>query len=70
VEEYSHTRQTGNKERHIMMITIEVKAQPGKVKELYRTLQVLIPTRRNEMSCQTCRVTKAVEYNGKWKKRA
>jgi quinol monooxygenase YgiN len=44
-----------------MTITIEVRAQPGKVKELYQTLQALLPTMRKEMGCQTCRVSRDVE---------
>ena len=44
-----------------MTITIEVRAQPGKVKELYQTLQALIPTMRKEVGCQACRVSRDVE---------
>jgi quinol monooxygenase YgiN len=41
-----------------MTITIEVRALPGKVNELYQTLQALIPTMRKEIGCQACRVTR------------
>jgi quinol monooxygenase YgiN len=44
-----------------MTITIEVRAQPGKVTELYQTLQGLIPTMRKEVACQACRVSRDVE---------
>ena len=44
-----------------MTITIEVRAQPGKVKELYQTLQALLPTMRKEMGCHACRVSRDVE---------
>jgi quinol monooxygenase YgiN len=44
-----------------MTITIEVRAQPGKVKELYQTLQALIPTMRKEVGCQVCHVSRDVE---------
>ena len=44
-----------------MMVTIEVRAQPGKVNELYQTLQALLPTMRKEKGCQACRVTRDVE---------
>jgi quinol monooxygenase YgiN len=44
-----------------MTITIEVRAQPGKVKELYQTLQALIPTMRKEIGCRVCRVARDVE---------
>ena len=39
-----------------MTLTIEVRAQPGKVNELYQTLQALLPTMRKEKGCQACRV--------------
>ena len=44
-----------------MMVTIEVRAQPGKVNELYQTLQALLPTMRKEKGCQACRVIRDVE---------
>ena len=43
-----------------MTLTIEVRAQPGKVNELYQTLQALLPTMRKENGCQACRVTREV----------
>jgi quinol monooxygenase YgiN len=55
-----------------MTITIEVRAQPGKVKELYQTLQALLPTMRKEAGCQACRVSRDVEdgelffLSGEW----
>jgi quinol monooxygenase YgiN len=60
-EDLPRTGQTGKKERHIMTLTIEVRAKPGKVNELYQTLQALLPTMRKEKGCQTCRVTRDVE---------
>ena len=44
-----------------MTLTIEVRSRPGKVNELYQTLQALLPTMRKEMGCQACRVTRDVE---------
>lgn len=44
-----------------MTLTIEVRAQPGKINELYQTLQALLPTMRKEIGCQACRVTRDVE---------
>ena len=44
-----------------MTLTIEVRSKPGKVNELYQTLQALLPTMRKEKGCQTCRVTRDVE---------
>jgi quinol monooxygenase YgiN len=47
-----------------MTITIEVRAQPDKVSELYQTLQALLPTMRKEIGCQACRVTRDLEDGG------
>jgi quinol monooxygenase YgiN len=44
-----------------MTLTIEVRSKPGKVNELYQTLQALLPTMRKEKGCQACRVTRDVE---------
>jgi quinol monooxygenase YgiN len=41
-----------------MMLTIEVRAHPGKVNELYQTLQALLPTMRKEIGCLACRVAR------------
>jgi len=44
-----------------MNVTIEVKAQSGKLQELYQTLQALLPTMRDEKGCRDCRVSRDVE---------
>jgi quinol monooxygenase YgiN len=44
-----------------MTLTIEVRAKPGKINELYQTLQALLPTMRKEMGCQASRVSRDVE---------
>ncbi len=44
-----------------MELTIEMKARPGKVQELYQTLQALLPTFRKEKGCRGCRVYRDVE---------
>jgi quinol monooxygenase YgiN len=44
-----------------MTLTIEVRAHPGKVNELYQTLHALLPTMRKELGCQVCRVTRDSE---------
>ncbi len=44
-----------------MTLTIEVRAHPGKVNELYQTLQALLSTMRKEMGCQSCRVSRGME---------
>jgi len=44
-----------------MTVTIEVKAQAGKLQELDQTLQALLPTMRNEKGCRGCRVSRDVE---------
>lgn len=55
-----------------MTLTIEVRAKPGKINELYQTLQALLPTMRKEKGCQACRVTRDVEdgelffLSGEW----
>ena len=55
-----------------MTLTIEVRSKPGKVNELYQTLQALLPTMRKEMGCQACRVTRDSEdgelffLSGEW----
>ncbi len=44
-----------------MTLTIEVSARPGKVSELYQTLQALIPTMRKQEGCLICRVSRDME---------
>ncbi len=44
-----------------MTVTIEVKAQSGKLQELYQTLQALLPTMRDEKGCRDSRVSRDVE---------
>jgi quinol monooxygenase YgiN len=44
-----------------MTLTIEVRAKPGKINELYQTLQALLPTMRKELGCQASRVSRDVE---------
>jgi quinol monooxygenase YgiN len=44
-----------------MELTIEMKAMPGKIQELYQTLQALLPTFRKEKGCRDCRVYRDVE---------
>ena len=44
-----------------MEVTIEMKAMPGKVQELYQTLQALLPTFRKEKGARECRVYRDVE---------
>ena len=57
------------------MLTIEIRAKPGKFQELYQTLQALIPTIRKEGECQECRIYRDVEdgdiffLSGDWKER-
>jgi quinol monooxygenase YgiN len=44
-----------------MTLTIEVRAKPGKVNELYQTLQALLPTMRKELGCHASRVSRDME---------
>ena len=44
-----------------MTLTIEVKSKPGKISELYQTLQALLPTMRQEKGCLSCRVSQDLE---------
>jgi quinol monooxygenase YgiN len=44
-----------------MTLTIEVRAHPGKVNELYQTLQALLPTMSKEIGCQARRVSRDKE---------
>jgi len=43
------------------MLTIEIRAKPGKFQELYQTLQALLPTIRREGECEDCRIYRDVE---------
>jgi quinol monooxygenase YgiN len=50
------------KERgEIMTLTIEVRAKPERVNELYQTLQAIIPTMRQEKGCLNCRISQDME---------
>ncbi len=40
-----------------MELTIEMTARPGKLQELYQTLQAILPTIRNEKACRECRIS-------------
>jgi quinol monooxygenase YgiN len=44
-----------------MELTIEMRARPGKLQELYQTLHAILPTIRNEKRCRDCRVARDVE---------
>lgn len=45
-----------------MKITIEMKAKPEKIRELYQTLQALLPSVRMECGCRDCRVYRDLEF--------
>jgi quinol monooxygenase YgiN len=45
----------------MLKLTIEVKAKPGGIQELYQTLQALLPTIRKEQGCRDCRIYRDVE---------
>ncbi len=47
-----------------MTLTIEVKSKPGKISELYQTLQALLPTMRQEKGCMNCRVAQDLDDDG------
>ncbi len=44
-----------------LKLTIEIRAKPDKVQELYQTLQALLPTIRKEKGCRDCQVYRDVE---------
>lgn len=44
-----------------MELTLEIKATPGKLQELYQTLQALLPTLRKAQGCRDCRICRDVE---------
>src|SRR5512139_4077616 len=44
-----------------MTLTIEVRSKPGKITELYQTLQAFLPTMRQEKGCLNCRVFQDME---------
>ena len=50
-----------NKKGGSMTLTIEVRSKPGKISELYQTLQALLPTMRQEKGCLNCRVSQDME---------
>ncbi len=45
----------------MLKLTIEIRAKPGKLQELYQTLQALLPTIRKEKGCRDCQVYRDVE---------
>ncbi|MCU0582993.1 MAG: antibiotic biosynthesis monooxygenase [Syntrophales bacterium] len=44
-----------------MKLTVEMRAKPEKTRELYQTLQALLPSIRRERGCRYCRVWRDVE---------
>lgn len=44
-----------------MKLTVEMRAKPEKTRELYQTLQELLPSIRREKGCRDCRVWRDVE---------
>lgn len=44
-----------------MEFTIEIRAKTGKFKELYQTLEALLPTIRKAKGCRGCRICRDVE---------
>jgi quinol monooxygenase YgiN len=44
-----------------MTLTIEVRSKPGKIHELYQTVQAFLPTLRQEKGCLNCRVSQDTE---------
>ena len=44
-----------------MELTIEIRAKPGKLQELYQTLQALLPTIRKAKGCRDCQISRDVE---------
>jgi quinol monooxygenase YgiN len=44
-----------------MTLTIEVRAKPERVNELYQTLQAIIPTMRQEKGCLNSRISQDME---------
>jgi quinol monooxygenase YgiN len=47
-----------------MELTIEISVRPGKLQELYQTLQALLPTIRHGKGCLDCQVARDVENEG------
>ena len=45
----------------MITLTIEVRSKPGKINELFQTLQALRPTMRQEKACLNCRVSQDFE---------
>lgn len=54
-------RKAPKRERLSMELTIEIRARPGKYRELYQTLQAILPTIRREKGCRDCRIWLNVE---------
>ena len=44
-----------------MEFTIEIRAKTGKFKELYQTLEALLPTIRKAKGCRDCRICRDME---------
>ncbi len=44
-----------------MELTMELKAIPGRIQELYQTLQALLPTIHKAQGCRDCRICRDVE---------
>ncbi len=40
-----------------MELTIEITARPGKLQELYQTLQAILPTICSDRGCRECRIS-------------
>jgi len=55
------TEQEGTRKMAKMTVTIEIKAQPSRINELYQTLQALLPTMRKDNECLSCRISRDVE---------
>jgi quinol monooxygenase YgiN len=49
------------KEGEFMELTMEIRAKPGKLQELYQTLQGLLPTIRKAKGCRECRIYRDTE---------
>jgi len=49
------------KGERMITLTIEVRSKPGKINELFQTLQALLPTMRQEKACLNCRVSQDFE---------
>lgn len=45
----------------ILKLTIEMRANPGKFRELHQTLEALLPVIRGENGCRECRISRDIE---------